>query len=85
MSSSQRILGLSVNCVTMEEAIRRCLAMIQERRQPRIISTVNAAVLVKSRGDQGLRRALQSSEMVLADGMPVLWIARARAAGRLTA
>jgi len=87
MSSSRRILGLSVNCVTMEEAIRCCVAMIRERRRSRIISTVNAALLVKSRGDQGLRRALQSSELVLADGMPVLWIARAlgaRSADRVT-
>ncbi len=87
MSSSQRILGLSVNCVTMDEAIRRCVAMIHEGRRSRIISTVNAAVLVKCREDQCLRRALQSSELVLADGMPVLWIARAmgaRSADRVT-
>jgi N-acetylglucosaminyldiphosphoundecaprenol N-acetyl-beta-D-mannosaminyltransferase len=87
MSSSQRILGLSVNCVTMDEAIRCCLAMIGDGRRPRIISTVNAAVLVRSREDASLRRALQSSELVLADGMPVLWIARAlgaRSADRVT-
>jgi N-acetylglucosaminyldiphosphoundecaprenol N-acetyl-beta-D-mannosaminyltransferase len=87
MSSSRRILGLSVNCLTMEEAIHRCITMIHEGRRSRIISTVNAALLVKSREDQGLRRALQSSELVLADGMPVLWIARAlgaRSADRVT-
>ncbi len=77
MSSKRRILGLSVNCVTMEEAIRTCLAMIHEKQSPRIISTVNAALLVRSREDPSLRRALQASELVLADGMPVLWIARA--------
>jgi N-acetylglucosaminyldiphosphoundecaprenol N-acetyl-beta-D-mannosaminyltransferase len=71
----------------MEEAIHRCVAIIREGRPSRIIATVNAAVLVKSRGDDGLRRALQSSELVLADGMPVLWIARAlgaRSADRVT-
>ncbi len=87
MLSSRKILGIAVNCVTMEEAIRSCLEMIREGRRPRIISTVNAAVLVKSRENQRLRRALQSSALVLADGMPVLWIARAlgaRSADRVT-
>ena len=87
MSSSRRILGLAIHCVTREEAVRSCLAMIREDRRPRIVATVNAALLVKAREDQSLRRALQSSELVLADGMPILWIARAlgaRSADRVT-
>jgi N-acetylglucosaminyldiphosphoundecaprenol N-acetyl-beta-D-mannosaminyltransferase len=87
MPSNRKILGLWVNCVTMEEAIGHCLTIIRKDRRPRIISTVNAGVMVMSRGNPCLRQALQSSELVLADGMPIHWIARAlgaRPADRVT-
>jgi N-acetylglucosaminyldiphosphoundecaprenol N-acetyl-beta-D-mannosaminyltransferase len=87
MSTSRKILGFWVNCVTMEGAIQHCLAIIRGDRRPRIISTVNAALLVMARENERLGRALHGSELVLADGMPVFWIARAlgaRSAQRVT-
>ena len=88
MFSSQRILGLSVNCVTMDEAIRCCLAMIGERSSaPDHFDASTPPLLVKAPGRPRVYDALQSSELVLADGMPVLWIARAlgaRSADRVT-
>jgi len=77
MAVSRKILGFWVDCVTMEDAIQRCLSIISGDRRPRLIATINAATVVLSRDDERLRRALHSSELVLADGMPLLWIARA--------
>jgi N-acetylglucosaminyldiphosphoundecaprenol N-acetyl-beta-D-mannosaminyltransferase len=87
MLPSRKVLGFWVNCVTMEDAIRYCLSIIRGDRRPRIISTINAALLVMARKDESLRLALQRSELLLPDGMPVLWIARAlgaRSARRVT-
>jgi N-acetylglucosaminyldiphosphoundecaprenol N-acetyl-beta-D-mannosaminyltransferase len=59
----------------MEEAIQHCLAIIRGDRRPRIIGTLNAALLVMAREDKRLGAALYNSELLLADGMPVYWIA----------
>jgi N-acetylglucosaminyldiphosphoundecaprenol N-acetyl-beta-D-mannosaminyltransferase len=71
----------------MEEAVEHCLASIRGDRRPRIIATINAGVLVLAKKNERLRLALIASELVLADGKPVFWIARAlggRLAGRVT-
>jgi N-acetylglucosaminyldiphosphoundecaprenol N-acetyl-beta-D-mannosaminyltransferase len=78
------MLGFWVDCVTMEDVIQNCLAMIRGDRRPRIVATVNAAVLVMSQEDERLRRALHASTLLLADGMPVYWIARALGARSAT-
>src|SRR4051812_17828462 len=74
ISPSRKILGLWVDCVTMDDVIQRCLKLIRGNRRPRLVATVNAATLVMAKEDHRLRQALDASDMVLADGMPVLWI-----------
>jgi len=81
MPINRKILGFWIDCITMEEAIRHCLALIHGDRRPRIIGTINAALLVMAREDKQLGMALHGSDLLLADGMPVLWIARALGAG----
>jgi N-acetylglucosaminyldiphosphoundecaprenol N-acetyl-beta-D-mannosaminyltransferase len=71
------ILGCSIDPFTMEEAIEQCLAMARGRRQEHLIITVNAAILVMVRKDEALRRVIESGDMVLADGMSLVWVARA--------
>jgi N-acetylglucosaminyldiphosphoundecaprenol N-acetyl-beta-D-mannosaminyltransferase len=87
MVSNQRVLGFDIDCMSMDEVVGACLEMIRGDRRPRIIATLNAAVLVESRRDARLRQALHSSALLLADGMPVAWISRvlgARSAHRVT-
>jgi N-acetylglucosaminyldiphosphoundecaprenol N-acetyl-beta-D-mannosaminyltransferase len=76
-TDTRKVLGFDVHCITMEEAVQHCLASIRGDRRPRIIATLNAGVLVRARKHERLRRALIASELVLADGKPVFWIARA--------
>ncbi len=77
MPSSRKILGIPVDCITMEDAVLHCLRNIRGQRRPCIISTLNASTMVLARGDEKLRHALHHSELVLADGMPIHWITRA--------
>ncbi len=87
MPSSRKILGIWVDCLTMEDAVFRCLRIIRGERRPCLIATLNASTVVMARTDQRLRQVLASSELVLADGMPIHWITKAlgaRAARRVT-
>jgi N-acetylglucosaminyldiphosphoundecaprenol N-acetyl-beta-D-mannosaminyltransferase len=87
MSMRRKVLGIWINCITMEDTVGHCLRIIRGDRSPRVIATLNAALLVMARDDPRLAHALRSSDLVLADGMPVLWIARAlgaRSARRVT-
>ena len=87
LGSKQRVLGYEVDCITLDDAIQLCLATIRGDRRPKVIATLNAGTLVMSQEDEDLRRALQGSQMVLADGAPIFWIARAlgaRTATRVT-
>jgi N-acetylglucosaminyldiphosphoundecaprenol N-acetyl-beta-D-mannosaminyltransferase len=71
------ILGCSIDHLTMDEAIEQCLVYARGHRQPHLIITVNAAILVLMRKDEALRRVIESSDLVLADGMSLVWAARA--------
>src|SRR4051794_41845040 len=75
MAVSRKILGFWVDCVTMEDAIQRCLSIISGDRRPRLISTINAATVVLSRDDERLRRGPASSELGVGGGGPPLWVA----------
>lgn len=87
MHSSRKILGIWVDCLTMDDAVLRCLGIIRGTRRPCLIATLNAATLVMAREDERLKQALRASDLVLADGMPIHWITKAlgaRAACRVT-
>ena len=45
-------------------------------RQRLLISVINAAKLVKMNSDGGLRRAVLGADLILADGMSVVWASR---------
>jgi len=44
-----------------------------ESQKPHYIAVVNAAKLVKMRGDKELRQSIQAADIVGADGVPVVW------------
>jgi N-acetylglucosaminyldiphosphoundecaprenol N-acetyl-beta-D-mannosaminyltransferase len=75
------LLGCSLDRLTMDEAIEQCLTYVRGPRQPHLVITVNAAILVMMRKDAALRHVIASSDLVLADGMPLVWVARALGIG----
>ncbi len=69
------ILGVPVHTVTMAQACEICEQAV-DRKQPLRIGVANAAKVVKMRHDDRLRRAVASSDLVLADGASLVWASR---------
>jgi N-acetylglucosaminyldiphosphoundecaprenol N-acetyl-beta-D-mannosaminyltransferase len=72
---SVRVLGVPIDGLTMEQAVARCAEAVQTRR-PLLIGVVNAAKLVNMRQSPALRDAVLAANLILADGMSVVWAAR---------
>jgi N-acetylglucosaminyldiphosphoundecaprenol N-acetyl-beta-D-mannosaminyltransferase len=62
--------------VTMSEAVARAVGWCRDRRRPHTVITVNAAVLASMRGDRELARACRAGDLVVPDGVPVVWASR---------
>jgi len=69
------ILGIDVSKMSMRQVIEFCDQRIADRR-PTLLGVVNVAKLVNSRKDPELRRSVQEADMVLADGLPVVWLSK---------
>ncbi len=69
------LLGVPVHNVTMEEAITR-IELLIARGKPAHVVTPNVDHLVKLQHHASFRRAYDAAELVLADGMPLVWASR---------
>jgi len=69
-------MGLSFDPETMHSAVERCLQWCAGRRASHTVITANARVLCMMRRDPQLREACRSGDLVLADGMSVVWALR---------
>lgn len=71
------LLGCAIDAVTEDEAVTRIMGWCRDGdRGCRTVITLNAAVVTMLRGDPVLRAAVGSADLVLADGMPLVWAAR---------
>jgi N-acetylglucosaminyldiphosphoundecaprenol N-acetyl-beta-D-mannosaminyltransferase len=79
MKCSERaeLLGLSFDTVTMETAVARCIELCHAPRASHTVITANASHLCMMRRDPELTRACQTANLVVADGMSVVWALRA--------
>jgi len=68
------ILGVGVNSVTMQEAVE-CVENLIELRQPSIVATANAEMLLRATHDEELKKILNSAELVVPDGAGTVWAA----------
>ncbi|MCA9935541.1 MAG: WecB/TagA/CpsF family glycosyltransferase [Anaerolineales bacterium] len=74
------ILGVPIDDLTMDEALARVdefVANGRAQQRSHQIATVNADFVVKALHDPELRGILQEADMATADGMPLVWGARA--------
>lgn len=71
----QDLLGVPISALTMDDALDRVDEAIAPRSRLRI-GVVNAAKLVNMRRDAALRQDVLSSDLILADGMSVVWASR---------
>jgi N-acetylglucosaminyldiphosphoundecaprenol N-acetyl-beta-D-mannosaminyltransferase len=70
------ILGVPIDAVEMPEVMRRIEAAAAETTAF-VISTPNLNFLVNSQSDPEFRESLLLSDLCPADGMPIVWLARA--------
>lgn len=71
----RNLLGVRIHGVTMEQSVAICAEAVESRR-PLTIGVVNAAKLVKMRNDRLLRDSVLGADLIVADGMAVVWASR---------
>jgi poly-beta-1,6-N-acetyl-D-glucosamine synthase len=71
------LLGLHFERETMTPIVDRCLGWIRQPRTSHIVVTANASHLCLMRRDAAFAKACQAADMVVADGMSVVWALRA--------
>ena len=73
------VLGYSVAPVTLPQAARRVLELARARAPhvaPHLVVTLNPEIVVQARQDAALHQAIESAELIVADGVGILWAAR---------
>ena len=76
MRQTVGILGTPIDILNTEEALARMEQFIAERRFHQV-ATANADFLINALSDPELRHILRNADLVVPDGMPVVWAARA--------
>ena len=76
MRQTVGILGTPIDILNTEEALARMEQFIGERRFHQV-ATANADFLINALADPELRHILRNADLVVPDGMPVVWAARA--------
>jgi N-acetylglucosaminyldiphosphoundecaprenol N-acetyl-beta-D-mannosaminyltransferase len=74
--SVHELFGIPIAPLTMAEVLDRVAEAIV-RRTPLLIGVVNAAKVVNMQRDEALRRSVLEADLVVADGMAVVWASRA--------
>ena len=71
-----QVLGVSVDNVTMEQAVRACEEAIKDKTKPHMVATANAEMIMSAQQDGELFNILASADLVVPDGAGVVWAAR---------
>ena len=72
---TRQLFGYPVHALTMDEVLS-CVDTTIKRRSRLLIGVVNAAKIVNMRRNPVLRDAVLRSDLILADGMSVVWASR---------
>lgn len=71
--------------VTMREAVDRIVDMAQQKGRARYVCTANLDHLALCENDVAFRQIYRRADLVLADGMPVIWLSQPHVMGSLHA
>jgi N-acetylglucosaminyldiphosphoundecaprenol N-acetyl-beta-D-mannosaminyltransferase len=71
----RKVLGIPVHATTEEGVVALCHEALR-RHQPVSIGVVNAAKIVNMRRESVLRESVLASDLIVADGMSVVWASR---------
>jgi len=75
VSVAADLFGTRIDALTLAEATARCARAAREGHGL-LVGVVNAAKLVQLRSDAELRASIDAADVVLADGMAVVWASR---------
>jgi len=70
-----RVAGCPVDCISFGGAAEEICRRI-EQRIPTDVVYINAAKIVKYHRDPALRSVIERADLLLADGVPVVWVSR---------
>jgi N-acetylglucosaminyldiphosphoundecaprenol N-acetyl-beta-D-mannosaminyltransferase len=73
--SRMYVAGCPVDRISLDEAVRELTRRIEKRRRTHVVF-VNAAKVVQFRKSPELRDAMTRADLLLADGVPVVWASR---------
>ncbi len=76
--ASFKVLGVRVDAVQIPEAITRISAWIAQREPGNYVAVTGMHGVKEAQHSAGFREILDKAGMVVADGMPLVWIGRAR-------
>lgn len=78
MNSPTRVelIGSPFDPMGMQEVIDRCLGWCEGPRASHTVVTMNAALLCMLRRDAEFRAACHAGDIIVADGVPVVWTSR---------
>lgn len=74
-TARRTLFGVPIDALTMRETVERVESSIRGRRSL-LIGVVNAAKLVNMQRDAALHESVLASDLILADGMAVVWASR---------
>ncbi|MGH9345257.1 MAG: WecB/TagA/CpsF family glycosyltransferase, partial [Terriglobia bacterium] len=70
------VLGAPVNAVQIPEVVQQIRQWIEERRVGRYITVTGMHGIMESHHDSYFRNILNLADLVVPDGMPLVWLAR---------
>ena len=73
MHEKIEFMGLLFDSVSMSEAIEQCMQWCMDEGPSRTLMTINAALLMMMRNDSDLNQAVSAGDLVVADGLSVVW------------
>jgi N-acetylglucosaminyldiphosphoundecaprenol N-acetyl-beta-D-mannosaminyltransferase len=75
LAARANLLGVGISAIDMQEALRRCEQLLQQRRKGYICVTGVHGIMEAQR-DAGFRAILNRSFLCTPDGMPTVWVGR---------
>ena len=75
---SFRVLGVQVDAVQIPEVVQQIEAWIQRRERCHFIAVTGMHGVMEAQHDAEFRMVLNSADMVVPDGMPLVWVGRMR-------
>lgn len=78
VSPSFRVLGVKVNAVQIPDVIARMEHWIGESRATHYVAVTGMHGVTESQDDAGFKAILEDADLVVADGMPLVWLGRLR-------